>query len=117
MTLEWIKCDGGNWCPFERVNLSHPHFTNLEGVYVIWHSGAVPATVYVGQGDVAARLLDHRRNNKILVYSRLGLFVTWAKVDRARLDGVERFLIDSLNPIESHRGPSAPPIAVNYPWA
>ena len=116
MTLDWIKCDGANWCSFARVNLSHLHFVGLEGVYVIWHSGPQPATVYVGQGHIAERLRQHRSNDRILVYSHLGLFVTWARVDFPYRDGVERFLIDGLRPKETQAGPNVAPVQVNSPW-
>ena len=117
MTLGWIKCTDDNWCSFSRVNLAHSHFMNLEGVYIIWHSGSAPATVYVGQGNIAARLQAHRSNDRILVYSHLGLFVTWARVDTAYRDGVERFLIDRLRPKETLASPNVTPVVANFPWA
>ena len=116
MDLNWIKCGGGNWCFLSRVNLLHHHFMNLEGVYVIWHAGQNAATVYVGQGNIAERLTYHRTNTEILVYSQLGLFVTWAQVDSLIRDGVERFLIDRLQPKVNVRAPAAPPVYVNLPW-
>ena len=117
MTVEWIKCDDGKkWCPFMTVNLSAEHFVGLEGVYVIWHGGQNPATVYVGQGQIADRIKDHRNNARITAYSTLGLYVTWARVGILQRDGVERFLIDRLRPKETHAGPNAIPETVNLPW-
>lgn len=117
MNLNWIKCEGNKWCPFLTVNLDHSHFANLSGVYVIWHGGANPATVYVGKGDIAQRIRSHRNFGEILKYSHLGLFVTWAQVLPSYLDGVERFLADSLNPKTGENRPRAVPITVNFPWS
>ena len=72
------------------VNLSHVHFRGLEGVYIIWHGGQNPRVVYVGQGAIADRLAAHREELTNTQYSSLGLFVTWAYVDPAYRDGVER---------------------------
>lgn len=114
--LSWNKCEGDKWCPLLTVNLDHPHFNNFGGVYIIWSGGQTPATVYVGQGEIAARLKDHRKEQDILQHSHLGLFVTWAKVGQPNWDGVERFLADRLLPKEGTRHPNVTPIQVNLPW-
>jgi len=116
MNLSWGKCEGDEWCPFLTVNLDHPHLRYLEGVYIIWHGGQTPWTVYVGQGAIAERLRCHRLEREILQYSYLGLFVTWASVDSASRNGVERFLSDALKPKAGSRAPNVPPIPVNLPW-
>lgn len=116
MNLTWNKCEGDKWCPFLTVNLEHPHFQSLEGVYVIWHGGQTPWTVYVGQGTIAERLRAHRQEQEILRYSHLGLFVTWTRVDRVSRDGVERYLAERLQPRVGTRSPMAAPIQVNLPW-
>ena len=116
MQLSWIKCEGDTWCKFLTVNLDHPHFHGLEGVYIIWHGGQHSATVYVGQGEVAARLKDHRNDKDILRYSPQGLFVTWTRVDRTSRDGVERYLANRLAPKVGTHHPQAAPITVNLPW-
>lgn len=99
-----------------NVNLKHPHFNNLVGVYIIWHSGQQPATVYVGQGNIADRLAQHRQDDAILKFSHLGLFVTWAQVDNRVQGGVERFLANGLKPKVGQHHPSDSPITVNFPW-
>ncbi len=114
-TLNWIKCEGNQWCSFLKVNLEHPHFYGLEGVYVIWHGGANPATVYVGQGAIADRLRAHRKEPEILQYTPYGLFVTWAKVDGQR-DGIERFLAERLAPKVGTNYPNVIPTPVSLPW-
>jgi hypothetical protein len=114
-TLNWIKCDGNQWCNLLTLNLDHSHFEGLLGVYIIWHGGQNPATVYVGQGVIADRLRAHRADPRILQYGQLGLFVTWAKVDYSR-DGIERFLANQLRPKEGPNHPEAAPVSVNLPW-
>ena len=114
--LNWIKCQENEWCGLLTVNLQHPHFHGLEGVYIIWHGGEKPWTVYVGQGAIADRLAAHRTEPSIRQYAPWGLFVTWAKVDAFSREGVERFLADRLAPKEGVAHPQAPPIAVNLPW-
>lgn len=116
MQLVWNKCEGNAWCPFLTVNLSHSHFVGMEGVYVIWHGGQQAWTVYVGQGKIADRIAAHRNEANILQYSPSGLFVTWAPVDKASRDGVERYLADQLHPKVGAAHPDAWPIQVNFPW-
>jgi hypothetical protein len=117
MTLTWSKCEGNKWCPFLTVNLDHPHFRSLEGIYINWHGGQTPWTVYVGQGAIADRLRAHRQEQGILQYSHLGLFVTWAQVDLGKRDGIELFLNSKLQPREGRRAPIAAQIEVNLPWS
>ncbi len=113
LNLVWEKCQGDVWCSFENVNTDT---INSNGVYVIWHGGDTARVVYVGQGDVSARLIDHRRDYRITYYSQFRLFVTWADVALADRDGVERYLAESLNPTVGDVYPAAAPIAVNAPW-
>jgi hypothetical protein len=116
MNLIWLKCTGEQWCPLLNVNLDHSHFNELEGVYVIWHGQPNPAVVYVGQGNIRDRLTQHRQDTAILVYKNQGLFVTWAKVDAAYRDGIERFLAESWKPKVGQNYPLVAPIPVNSPW-
>ena len=116
MQLKWIKCGGGIWCNFQKVNLDHPHFHGLEGVYIIWHGGPNPKVVRVGQGIIADRLKTHRKQLPILLHSGSGLFVTWAKVDAEARDGVELFLGGALQPLVGSRFPQCVPTNVNLPW-
>ena len=116
LQLTWGKCEGGEWCPFQTVNLNSPHFDNLEGVYIIWHGGQSPATVRVGQGVIRDRIQAHRNDPAILAYAQYGLFVTWANVAPPFRDGIERYLAETLGPKVGAAFPQAPPIQVNLPW-
>ncbi len=117
MTLVWNKCQGDAWCPFMTVNLTHAHFQGMDGVYVIWHGGTTPKTVYVGKGNIASRIQAHRNERNITQYLPNGLFVTWAKVPAASQDGVESYLIQALKPLQNQSVPAAIPVPVNHPWS
>lgn len=114
LQLKWIKCKTDVWCSFDNLNLTT---VTEQGVYVIWHEGNPGQVVYVGQGDVTARIADHRGNRDITQHAGKGtLRVTWASVPAAQRDGVERFLADKWLPLAGDVHPFAVPIAVNSPW-
>ena len=115
MNVHWVKCgeDGANSCPFILVQLDEVFTT---GVYIIWHTGAAPNVVYVGQGVIAERINEHRLNPDILYYQTHGeLLVTWAEVHRYYLDGVERFLANMCSPLVGDSHPNVVPISVDLP--
>ena len=113
MQLGWVRC-GGQPCKFETVNLTN---VTDHGVYVIWYRGEPGRVVRVGQGDVAARLREHRQDQDILAYRHQGLLVTWARVRPEHRGGVERYLANSYPPLTGGRFPNAQPIEVNAPWS
>lgn len=117
--VDWETCQEGRWCELEQLNFDSVPVDF--GVYVIWRpgvpqSGIIPRAVYVGQGDVAARLSSHRNDPGIMRH-QLGapLLVTCASVPDAYIDGVERFLADSLHPLEGDNWPDVPWVPVNLP--
>lgn len=112
--LSWVKCNSNNWCPFSTVNLND---VTTQGVYIIWHEGNPGKVVYVGQGDVAARIKAHRNDSALTKYAQHGeLRVTWASVAAQSRDGVERYLANTWSPLVGDAHPDATPIAVNSPW-
>lgn len=115
MNLDWVKCKGNVWGGLSTVDLSGPHFDNLQGVYVIWHGGDRPATVRVGQGVIRDRLQAHRADQQVQAFSHLGLLVTWASVPEEYRDGVEAYLSQRLQPKTGERYPNVRPIEVNLP--
>ncbi len=114
--LNWNRCQPNDWCNLMTLNLDHPHFQGMQGVYVIWHGGSAPHTVRVGQGIIADRLRAHRDDPAILKYSYLGLFATWAAVGQSDRDGIEHYLAEALTPLAGDRFPAAPQLSVNLPW-
>ena len=90
---------------------------DLDGVYVIGYAQRQRRyTVYVGQGDIKARLAYHRRMLHILSYGRRGtLKARYAKVSKSRRDGVELYLANELEPLEGYAFPRTRPIRVNKP--
>ena len=114
MQIEWIKCDGDVWCDFLYLNLRNEHFDDLNGVYIIFLIYPKIITVRVGSGNIRERLNDHRNNNEILEYQNLK--VTWARVNANQMEGVEKFLADTLDPLIGERFPDRTPIPVNLPW-
>ena len=114
--LDWIQWSTTN----ERLRLHGVNLTPVTtfGVYVIWHGGAVPRVVRVGQGVVADRLTSHRKDAAVLSYEQSGiLYVTWAAVPARLVDGVERYLAERLRPLVGDRFPQVAPVPVNSPFA
>lgn len=115
MKLIWAKCVDGSWCSFDTVELSS---VKSYGVYVIWRAAGVPggpsSVVYVGQGQIATRLAEHRGDAAILRHGPR-LLVTWAEVAPLFSGGVEVYLARQLHPLEEEALSSAMPVAVNLP--
>ncbi len=109
MQLQWVKSRANEWLSLSNVNLSN---VNSIGIYVIWQGGA--KVVRVSQGDIRARLSEHRQNNSILQHASGGkLMVTWASAPANQLDGIERYLAELYSPLEGERFPEVHPIPVN----
>mgnify|MGYP001584485780 CR=1 FL=1 len=114
LNLNWVKSTSGTWLSFSAVNLVG---VTADGVYIVWHGGNPGKVVYVGQGDVAARIKAHRDRPDINKYANIGtLYVTWASVPAHQKDGVERYLANTWNPLVGDTHPDVTPIAVNSPW-
>lgn len=110
--LEWVKTTDYQWANLERINLSGVKTT---GVYIIWHGGSTPRAVRLGQGDIASRVGFHKNDSQILAYRNSGLYVTWATLPQAYLNGVERYLAETYHPLVGDRFPDVPAILVNLP--
>jgi hypothetical protein len=112
--LHWVTTFSGQWPSLSHVSLPNMHEF---GVYVIWVPGRLKPAIRVGQGFIAERLTSHRRNPMIVSHGRPFLHVTWAQAPQNMTDGIERYLGDTLRPIESERFPDCTPIPVNLPIA
>ena len=114
LQLHWVKSTEQKWLSFEKVNLTD---ITTNGVYIIWHEGNPSRVVYVGQGDVASRLMAHRSRKDITQYSKYGtLRVTWAAVPVNQRDGIERYLADRYQPLVGDAHPDVSLSKVNSPW-
>ena len=75
------------------------------------------ATLYVGKGQILERLRAHLRNPVMRDYygGPYHLRLWWASTGLNEADGIERYLADTLKPLEGQRYPLAFPISVNLP--
>jgi hypothetical protein len=114
--LTWMKCQGEVWCNLSTVNLGHAAFDNMVGVYVVWHAGPAPATVYVGRGNVREGLTARRIDPHVQAFAPLGLYVTWAPVHEAFIEGIRVYLTHRLSPKVVEPLPPVSPIEAKLPW-
>ena len=120
LTLNWFCRDSANRdYRLSDVLLSDSHFTDLEGVYIIWYAqGIIPVSVYIGQGIIKNRLYAHRNDPRILKYNSptTPLYVAWAKVAWIHRTGVEMYLHNELSPLVGEPPQGNPiPVPVNLP--
>jgi hypothetical protein len=102
------------WWSFPRIAGSGA-LSGLRGVYcVIQRLPVGYRTIWVGQGSIGDRLADHMRQPSIS--ARPYLLVTWAETDPAQTDGIQKYLIDALHPVEGETIPVVEPIEVNLPY-
>ena len=92
LNLQWVKCENKVWCSFNNLNITHEYFNDLKGVYIIWSNNKV---IRIGSGIIRNRIIDHRTNVEIIKYHDLK--VTWARVNANQMEGVEKYLADTLN--------------------
>ena len=118
-TVSWARPPRDGWYGFEWANLRR--LGTQQGIYILWypetdkHSFQV---AYVGQGIIRARIQHHRGNwSRIrdrIIPKRLRL--TWTVVPCRRCrDGIERYLVEVLQPEVGEVWPQALPIRVNLP--
>ena len=101
-------------CRLKIINLNNEHFDNLTGVYVIWSGNNKSNVVSVGQGAIRDKLIEMQMDKKVREYGP-DLYVTWAAVPTASLEGVEAFLSSELNPLVHHNITCSDTISVNLP--
>ncbi len=115
--VQWNRYPNGDWCNLYKLNLNQAHFNGMSGVYIIWDLES-KFILYVGNGEIRKEL-EHRKLDKELSwYKEKNLYVTWARVEIMDVMGVERYLLDVLNPqhrigIQENR---SSPIRINLPW-
>ena len=94
------------------------------GVYIVRQTGG--PTVTVGQGEIKDRLSALQKDGRVLCYDSPGtpLLATWAIIQGltqtrmlylTQLDGIERYLAETLKPLIARTYPDVPPIPVPLP--
>jgi general secretion pathway protein E len=113
--LHWNKCKGEVWGDLFTVDLASPHFDGMDGVYAAWSGGSAPSPVVVGHGNIRDELTRLRSDPPIEPFRAVGVFITWARADSATLEGISRYLSETLQPKIKRPPPFAPVIEVNLP--
>ncbi len=115
MHIIWCKCILQSNCRLNLINLSHQHFDNLVGVYVIWCKNNRTRTICVGKGNIRDKLNEMKSDKKVQEYGP-DVYLTWAALPFALLDGVEAFLCTALKPEIYCTSDSINLISVNLPF-
>jgi type II secretion system (T2SS) protein E len=119
MWLEWVKqrkAGTERWCNLFEVSLDDPQFDSLDGIYVIWQFGPTPVLA-VGHGRIREHLERARLDPRFVEkHETSAVYATWARVDPASVQGVQRYLADVLDPafFRTASG-TARALAVNLP--
>ena len=111
----WAKGKGEKWCDFWKLDLDK--LEGESGVYVIWIDSVVPYAIYVGQGNIADRIENHRGKDEFISYRNDGekMFVTWQAFPDEELKGREAYLADLLKPKIGERHPKVKPVKTDPP--
>ena len=115
--LDWGDPAGDVWRPL-RTDFSDVGGT---GIYIVRQTTG--ATVVVGQGVIKDRLSALQKDGRVFVYDSPGspLLATWATIEglqqtrmlyAIQLDGIERYLAETLKPLIVQRHPDVPPVPV-----
>lgn len=114
MNVFWCKCMLQSRCRLKIINLYNEHFDNLAGVYVIWYGDDMSNVVSVGKGTIRDKLIEMQMDKEVQEYGP-DLYVTWAAIPRASLEGVEAFLSSELTSLVHHNIACLETISVNLP--
>lgn len=109
--VNWYRGNyNSDWHFFDHVNL---RLIDEDGVYVIKTRESPGRAVYVGQGEISERLIEHSKNSEITRHGMLS--IAWAELHWSKIDGVERYIYEVYKPIEGKKWPDVNPIPVNLP--
>ena len=118
--LDWGDPAGDVWRPLST------DFSDIGGTGVFIVRQADGPAVIVGQGEIKDRLSTLQRNRRVLGYDSPGspLLATWGIVQgmiqtrmlySAQLDGIERYLAETLQPLIGKSYPDVAPVPVPLP--
>ena len=107
------------WTKGFELNSAKLETLKANGVYIVYQAGNPPSTIFVGKGDIAQRLREHKTEQRFESHRRTGnLLVTYASVPAQSQEGVEKTLARLLAPkIDERRPESVQEIEVNLPFA
>lgn len=118
--VDWGDPAGDVWRPLSR------DFSDVDGtgVYIVRQTAG--SAVIIGQGEISDRLSALRNDGRVLGYGSPGspLLATWAVVQgmkqtrmlySAQLDGIERYLAETLKPLIGGSHPDVAPVPVPLP--
>ena len=96
MELQWALADYGRRFPLIETGAN---CRSIYGVYLIYHDRDSTRPLLIGRGQIGHHLQKPANNPEIAAFSVLGLLrATWAAVPEQYAAGVERYLIEQLDP-------------------
>ena len=118
--VRWFRCKSVGWCDLFRINLEHPSIQDVEAVYICWTGSVADVSrkyLIVGQGMIKDEISKLRNETGIKAFDHQGVFVTWAEVPHYRLNSIEVFCYNKLEPIfPNDELPEAKGREVNLPF-
>jgi hypothetical protein len=114
MELQWALANFGRRFPLMEAGVAA---CSLHGVYVIYHDRDTQRPLLIGKGEIRHHLRILTNDPEIAAFSALGLLrATWAAVPEQYAAGVERYLVEQLDPmIRQNVIGSAVRVPVNLP--
>ena len=96
MELQWALADYGRRFPSIEAGAN---CRSIYGVYLIYHDRDSTRPLLIGRGQIGHHLQKLANDPEIAAFSVLGLLrATWAAVPEQYAAGVERYLIEQLDP-------------------
>jgi hypothetical protein len=114
MELQWAMANYGRRFPLMEAGAA---CRSMYGIYLLYHDGDPQRPLLIGRGEIRHHLRLLANDPEIAAFSVLGLLrATWAAVPEQYAAGVERYLVEQLDPrIRQDSIGSAAQIPVNLP--
>lgn len=113
----------GEWHDLHFTDIAQALAEDIRGVYVLFYvdrGNKLPVAVAVGTGKLQEKIMEHREDPQIvnIKASAWGgrFYFTWAEAEEDKLGGMEKYLVDRLDPQIASIDVVARPIRVNLPW-
>ncbi len=118
MNLNWTKCKGGVWCDLFKLNVNHPTFSEMQGIYILWiEKDNIRKVLKIGYGVMSEELNNAKNDLAIQAFRYIGTPMTFAPVDEDFANGILTYL-HKMVVSQMSRPPKelTHPIKVNLPW-